>query len=756
MDSTSTKEASRESTPSVGKVSAAACTEVASPVKSKAAASRPSSSSAVTRPTIGEMLEKYLFPKSIHTLLYPHVTALSYNQQLLICGLPTYHDGCYTEDDVADLLVPFGFKNKQEKLYVIPQTRMAFAAMPSLANVYDILQEYKQNGVYFREKRLTIHIVRLRYQMKLLQFYRFLKKVMKCSVIDEAERTVFIRNISTSEIKELREALKEFGPVTNFMPLLNKLFVEFEFVEDAERFGGWYSDVKQTPGQEVIRLKLQGPVPAVTTQPDAALAKDANLTFGERFENYLSRQIIGSFKCKSGTTPKMLISYLPAYGEDSYTENDIIELLTPFGYQHKDHNIYVVPQAGLAFVLMPTAGDVSDIMRASRREPIMFKECELSFHALDNTISMKPFWFYESLMARLDYCVTEDRDAVIFIRDISPTETRELREALTKMGSIRNFLPLLNKVFVVFQTASDADWLGVWYSLLRRAPGYRIQRLKIPLSTSAPPSPIVPKDCLLDSKDLIDGITMPSVKVSIPQFSPSPFWISLRNSPFVFPTISPWFVIPEYRTVKGLVDIEKASRQGLMCPTIMLTGLPEGNYRHEDVARLVWPYFPKQTLHSLYYNVTVLPLQRRAFVFFSDWTTCCDFVKAHIVKRISLKGRNVGVHFVLQNMYPESSEETMYRSLMKWSNAGVPDPASLEERLLCVEVSEVSLDVITLVIEMVASITTFVNFMPLANRICIEMTDSSSVTQVVEKYKDPSPNSFTEDPAWSKVKNFEP
>lgn len=48
-----------------------------------------------------------------------------------------------------------------------------------------------------------------------------------------------------------------------------------------------------------------------------------------------------------------------------------------------------------------------------------------------------------------------------------------------------------------------------------------------------------------------------------------------------------------------------------MCPTVMLTGLPETPYRHESIARLAWPYLPKQNLHSLYYNVIVLPLQRR-------------------------------------------------------------------------------------------------------------------------------------------------
>ena len=48
---------------------------------------------------------------------------------------------------------------------------------------------------------------------------------------------------------------------------------------------------------------------------------------------------------------------------------------------------------------------------------------------------------------------------------------------------------------------------------------------------------------------------------------------------------------------------------------------------------------------------------------------------------------------------------------------GAPEPKSLEERLLCVEVSETSVDVIRVVMEAVASIATFVSFLPLANRV---------------------------------------
>ncbi|XP_034532275.1 uncharacterized protein LOC117807219 [Notolabrus celidotus] len=709
-------------------------------------------STAVTRPTIGEMLEKHLFPHTIYCKQAANLSAVSPDRQLLITGLPTYQEGLYTEDDIADLLTPFGFQDKEDKLFVIPQSRMAFIMMPSGKHVFHLVRESEKNGLYLGEKELFVQVVCLRYPMRLLQFYRFLKKLLKCSALGEGDRTVLIRNISLTEMKELREALKDFAPIKNYTPLLNKLFVEFKFAQDVDRFEEWYGHLGHAPDHEVVRLKKQGPVTKLTTHKDAA--KESHLTFGENFEKFLTKKKLGTIKSDSANTPKMLLSWL--HNDTSHTEDDIIELLTPFGYQHKDHNIYVFPQACLAFVQMPTARDVFDILRASKRDPIMLNGSGLTVHALNDIVSLRPFWFYKSLMQLVNYPVTEDKDSVIFIRNISASEFQELREVLKKLDSVRNFWPLLNKVFIEFQTPRDADWLGVWYSLMKKPPDHRIQRLKIPHSSSSScPAPKIPQDFLLESKDLIEGATLPSGTAGVPQGSTSPFWISLRNSPYVFPTMCPWFIIPEYQTAKGVYDIEKASRRGLMCPTVMLTGLPEGDYKHEDVARLVWPFFPKHTLRSLYYNVTVLPLQRRAFVFFADWTTCCDFVKAHIEKRNSLKGRMINVHFVLQNMYPESNEEAMYRSLMKLSNAGVPDLTSLEERLLCVEVSEVSLDVITLVIEMVASITTFVNFLPLANRICIEMADSSGVAQVVEKYNDLSPSSFTEDPAWSKVQNFE-
>lgn len=41
----------------------------------------------------------------------------------------------------------------------------------------------------------------------------------------------------------------------------------------------------------------------------------------------------------------VLISKLPWYYDGCYTEKDLAELLKPFGFQHNDDNIYVLPQA---------------------------------------------------------------------------------------------------------------------------------------------------------------------------------------------------------------------------------------------------------------------------------------------------------------------------------------------------------------------------------------------------------------------------
>ncbi|XP_039678968.1 uncharacterized protein LOC120573346 isoform X1 [Perca fluviatilis] len=448
-------------------------------------------------------------------------------------------------------------------------------------------------------------------------------------------------------------------------------------------------------------------------------------------------------KFKSLRNMQLLITNLPEYYDGCYTEKDLADLLVPFGFQYADDNIIVVPQACMAFVMMPNMNDYGNILKASVRKGFFLRSFKLDFHAVSNSIRMTPLEFYRWLNKHVHYNKVDDGSKTIFIKNISWSESNQLREDLKKINSVKHFLPLLNKVFIEFESTHDADRLGVWLSLLKQPPGYEVHRLKMPYTSCTSLPPRHPEKALPDSKNALDS-TIPPIKYSIPDASVGPFWVTMRTSPFLFPTVSPWFIIPEYLTVRGEEDLEKASGRDSMIPAIMLTGLPEENYKHEDVAKLVWHYFPKQNLHSLYYNVMVLMLQRRAFVYFPDWTTCCDFVRDHITNPVSVAGCALTVHIVLEHMKPESSEEMMYTTLMKWSNAGVPESTSLEERLLCVEVSEASVDVVRTVMEKVASIATFVGFLPLANRISIEMADSSGVTKVVEKYN-----------TWSKVQRVE-
>ncbi|KAL7374999.1 hypothetical protein ABVT39_010535 [Epinephelus coioides] len=448
----------------------------------------------------------------------------------------------------------------------------------------------------------------------------------------------------------------------------------------------------------------ENPVTTVKTQTNAASATDASKqnvithqTVGEMLEMHLQQSKIQCLKWKTCFSPKfmslsqkehrqkqLLITNLPSYNNGCYTEEDIAKLLMPLGFQYTDSNIHVVPQTRMAFVLMPNVEDVPYVMKAFSRNGINFQKSKLQCHAVASGITMIP-------------PVRDDGTKIVFIKNISWSETKELRETLTQIicQPVKNYMPLLNKVFIEFESIRDADRFGVWYSLLKEAPGHEVHRL----------------NTLKELKDCA------SLQTGVPQGSIGPFWVTMKTQPYLFPTGFSWFVIPDYLTVKGEDDIERASGCCSMFPTIMLTGLPGFNrYNHNDVAKLVWRYFPKQNLRSLFYNVVVLPLQRRAFVFFADWTTCCDFVRDHITNPVSVEGFKLSVHFVLEHMKPESSEVMMYQTLMKLSNAGAQEPESLEERLLCVEISETSLDIIKMVIEVVASIATFVSFLPLANR----------------------------------------
>ncbi|XP_068584260.1 serine/arginine repetitive matrix protein 2-like [Cebidichthys violaceus] len=235
------------------------------------------------------------------------------------------------------------------------------------------------------------------------------------------------------------------------------------------------------------------PEMAVETQADAESAMEAStsnkrpvppLTFGEMIENYLFLHKIPCFKWKTlpnFTSPEkklLLITNLPKYQDGCYTEEDLAKLLMPFGFQYLQDSIYVVPQTCMAFVFMPKFKDVLKILKAHKG--IYFKGLKLTFHVVSHSCEMAPFCFYQALMKRLGFRGVDDASKTVFITNISWSEAKELRESLKKMQFVRNFFPLLNKVFVEFEAPCHADRLGVWYSFLKQPPNHKIYRLDIP------------------------------------------------------------------------------------------------------------------------------------------------------------------------------------------------------------------------------------------------------------------------------------
>ncbi|KAM4564678.1 uncharacterized protein V3H82_013760 isoform 2-T2 [Fundulus diaphanus] len=202
----------------------------------------------------------------------------------------------------------------------------------------------------------------------------------------------------------------------------------------------------------------------------------------------------------------------------------------------------------------------------------------------------------------------------------------------------------------------------------------------------------------------------------------------MPNPPYIFPTYSPWFDIPDFLTVKGVDDIEKARPQASKFSTVMLTGFCDKSWQPDEVHKFITQY----DLHR--FNVIFLPLQRRAFVYFKSWDSCCSFIQNHLKRVFSEGSSSFCVHFVFEDVRPGAAEDKLYTTLMRLSNAHVSKPESLSERLICVGVSEVWLSFITCLLEVVQCIAPFVNFLVLSDRVYIEMRESSGVAQVLESH----------------------
>lgn len=86
---------------------------------------------------------------------------------------------------------------------------------------------------------------------------------------------------------------------------------------------------------------------------------------------------------------------------------------------------------------------------------------------------------------------------------------------------------------------------------------------------------------------------------------------------------------------------------------------------------------------------------------YDEMESCCKSLIIYVKKReITKYAWSLNLFFSLQG-----------------GSLEIQQPASLQERLLCVETSETSADTVRMVVEVVASFAPFVGFLPLANRV---------------------------------------
>ncbi|XP_043953489.1 uncharacterized protein LOC122820277 isoform X2 [Gambusia affinis] len=494
-------------------------------------------------------------------------------------------------------------------------------------------------------------------------------------------------------------------------------------------------NVKEKPKNET-ELKCPAITPAeskpASIEKPAPVISSDDLTVGEKIEKCFDPKLLWPVKfTNSISAPQLLITNLPNYYDGCYTEDDIVDLLRPFGFK-KSSNIYVIPQKQLAIAFMPHVKGLKEALTQSR-SGMFFKGSKLCLQACSAVANWKSckstsLCLYEALMRCLKHNMTDNGESIIRIHHISPSETRDLRTALRKIGSVRNFLPLLNKVFVEFESKHDADRLGVWYSFLKPGRKHNVERLTLFMAASIALSPKRPAQALPEASDAVATARIPIANGVIKDCAVPPFWVTMSTAPYIFPTMSPWFHIPAFQTVKEISDIKKALPQASQFSTVMLTGFPQSMKRLNLVTHFFSSYFSKGDSQSL----KILPLQKRAFVFFPCWDSCHSFVKGYWSHKPSRKNFALKVHLVLEDMDPGVTEETMYKSLMRWSNAHVSEPESLSQRLICVSFSAISLSIIQSFLMAVRSIAPFVNYLVLAECIYIEMCESSGAAQVLD------------------------
>ncbi|XP_056156131.1 uncharacterized protein LOC130130447 [Lampris incognitus] len=204
--------------------------------------------------------------------------------------------------------------------------------------------------------------------------------------------------------------------------------------------------------------------PGTTQQPDTTTAAS------HTFKRYFSKK----------GTKLLMITQLPKWPKQTYTEEDLINLLNKHGYTHKDY-LYILPQ---------------------KRIPLV--EAQL-------------------------------KERMVLVDNVDNAE--DLVTQMAEFVGISSYLPLMNKVFIKFKTVEDVDQLGYLVCCSSYFSRCHFKRLTIPYSSpSASGSQGAPGN--------EDAVTNTNVIEPVLQGAIPPFWMPMKNSPFCFPTATPQFSIP--------------------------------------------------------------------------------------------------------------------------------------------------------------------------------------------------------------------
>ncbi|XP_053716808.1 uncharacterized protein LOC128756371 isoform X6 [Synchiropus splendidus] len=496
-----------------------------------------------------------------------------------------------------------------------------------------------------------------------------------------------------------------------------------------------------TPANKGINTTLSSQSSKVTkkgTNSPESVLKGVNLRFFRHMIAAHCDKVTHGMKLKDFSKLglcNLVISQLP-YGEpDAHLLSALQSALQVFSPPGWELDFYFLREAGVVIVPLPPGRCAYDILHQTKWRH--YRGRKLHYQIFNSNVASSPLMFFQTIMKFIGESAVIDGSKTVFFGRITEEEVAELQRGFKDTESVQYFLPLYRKLFIEFSTLEDADQFGLQLSLKNGPIGKDVYRLGV--------TPAEGSSCQFS----VDGADAHLFDASIPEGSHAPFWLPISSRPYLYPTLRPSFVIPEHRTIKNIADVEALAPLSDF-RTVMFTNLPQECNAHWAIKRRVQALLTNVT--PLFYNycITVLPQQRRAFVHFDDWESYSTCLQDLIKTPIYIGKNKLSLHLVTQPMCAQHSEDLMYQSLMALSNTPVKSPHSLSERLLLVGISSYTKKVVGQLLDKVISVGPFVDFLPLGNRICIEMVNSEDVKKLVHMKQ-----SSTHEMKLRQIMNFE-